>query len=63
MALFFAEKYREAEKVYEEIKDITINGQSFKEIIAEDIKVYEKANAIPQPVLQELEKLKARLKQ
>lgn len=63
MALFFAEKYKEAEKVYNEMKDIMISGQSFKEILSEDIKVYENAKVIPQSVLQELEKLKVRLKQ
>lgn len=63
MALFFAEKYKEAEKVYDEMKDIMINGQSFKEILSEDIKVYENAKVIPQSVLQELEELKVRLKQ
>lgn len=62
MALFFAEKYKEAEKVYDDMKDTKINDQPFKEILTEDIKVYENAKIIPSSVLQELEKFKVRLK-
>lgn len=64
MALFFQQKYKEAEKVYEEMKDkIMENDKSFKEVMIEDIKEYEEAKIVPPSVLKEIEKLKVRLKQ